>query len=382
MDKELLKAAADKFGTPIYVYDLLKVFSQIERVRSVFEGVDHSIAFAMKANFNLDILRALNNMDLMIDCVSFGEYLQARKAGFSPSKAIINGNCKKQSDLKQYVCDGVFAINLDSYEELLRLEKIADRTVRVCIRVNPDVDARTDPHIATGLREHQFGVDYETATRMIERIRKNKLVELIGLHCHIGSQIVEIEPYQEALLSLRDFIDKTGLDIQVLNLGGGWGIDYGDGRSLDLEEYKQKIVPTLKDLSAKIIVELGRFIVGAAGYLVTKVEYVKKTRKKIFVIVDTGMTHLIRPALYDAKHRIIPLYDTSDRERNIVDVVGPACESSDVIRKAIEMPIPKEGDLLAIGETGAYGYSMASDYNLIPKPLEIIWDGQEFFRSS
>ncbi|WP_041446461.1 diaminopimelate decarboxylase [Pseudothermotoga thermarum] len=382
MEKEVLKQAAEKFGTPIYVYSLPKILSQIELVKSTLEGVNYSLAFAMKANFNQDLLKLFHSLGLMIDCVSIGEYLRARKVGFSPSKIIVNGNCKKREELKLYVDEGIFSINLDSYEELIRLEALANKPVNVCIRVNPDVDAKTDPHIATGLKEHQFGVDYDTAARMIERISKNGNIKLIGLHCHIGSQIVEVEPYEEALNSLKDFVRQMNLNIQVLNIGGGWGIDYGDGKSLNLKDYKKRIVPLLKDFNVKIVLELGRFIVGPAGYLVARVEYVKKTNSKIFVIVDTGMTHLIRPALYGAKHRIIPLYDTLDREETVADVVGPACESSDVIRKTITLPLPREGDLIAIGETGAYGYAMASDYNLIPKPLEIIWDGKMLFRSS
>ncbi len=381
MNKDFLIKAAEKFGTPIYLYDLPMILERIDSVKNVFEDLDFSLAFAMKANFNRDILRTFNNIGLMIDCVSLGEYLQARKVGFSPNKAIINGNCKKYKDLRQYIDDEVFSINLDSFEELLRLEKLTNKPTRVCIRVNPDIDPKTHPRISTGLKEKQFGVDYDTAAAMIEKIAHNSKIKLIGLHCHIGSQITNVEPYEEAIISIRQFVDRMKLKLEVLNIGGGWGIDYGDGSFLDLQKYKQKVVPLLKDFNCRIILELGRFVVAPAGYLVTKVEYVKKTKYKTFVVVDTGMTHLIRPAMYDAKHRIIFLYDSSNRDRITADIVGPACESSDVIRNAIEMPIPVEGELLAICDVGAYGYSMASDYNLIPKPIEVIWDGEEFFRS-
>jgi diaminopimelate decarboxylase len=382
LQTDLLKQAADIYGTPLYVYDLPFIIKRITSLKDLFFDLDFRIAYAMKANFNRDLLKTLNNFGLMIDVVSYGEYLHARSIGFAPDRIIVNGNCKKVDQLKTYVNNGVFSINLDSYEELLRLEKIIDSQTNISIRVNPDVDAKTHPHISTGLKENKFGVDFDTAAAMIRRIEKNKYLKLIGFHCHIGSQITEIQPYLEAITSLIDFIEKTGIEIEILNLGGGWGIDYGDGKFLDLNEYRNKILPLLKKTMKTVIFELGRWITAPAGYLISKVEYVKKTRYKIFVVVDTGMTHLIRPALYGAKHKIIPLYPSNDRKMIVADIVGPACESSDVLRKEYKLPEPAEGELITICDVGAYGFAMASEYNLIPKPIEVIWDGEKFIKSS
>ncbi|WP_041081047.1 diaminopimelate decarboxylase [Thermotoga profunda] len=382
MDSQILVKAAESFGTPIYVYDLPFIHHRLSILKEMFKDFDFRLAYAVKANFNKDILSVLEKKNIMVDVVSFGEYKQVRSVGFTPDRIIVNGNCKKREELQQYVNDGVFSINLDSYEELLRLEKILSKPTRVSIRVNPDVDAKTHRHIATGLKENKFGVDFDTATKMIERIKSNKMLDLIGLHCHIGSQITEVEPYLEAVVSIKYFAKSMDLELSVLNLGGGWGIDYGNGKVLDLEEYKKKIFPLLKEFGSTIVLELGRWIVAPSAYLVAKVEYIKRTSSKIFIMLDTGMTHLIRPALYGAKHRIIPLYDVKNRKKIKADVVGPICESADTFRKSYTMAEPKEGEFVAICDVGAYGYAMASDYNLIPKPKEIIWDGEKLSISS
>lgn len=307
MDSHRLVEAAQSFGTPIYVYDLPFIHQRLSLLQDIFKDFDFRLAYAVKANFNKDILSVLERAKTMVDVVSFGEYKQVRLVGFTPDRIIVNGNCKKKEELEQYVSDGVFSINLDSYEELLRLEKVLSKPVRVSIRVNPDVDAKTHHHIATGLKENKFGVDFDTAAKMIERIKSNEMLDFIGLHCHIGSQITEVEPYLEAIVSIKYFARSMNLKLRVLNLGGGWGIDYGNGKVLNLEEYRKKIFPVLKEFDSTIILELGRWIVAPSAYLVARVEYVKRTSSKIFVMIDTGMTHLIRPALYGAKHRVVPL---------------------------------------------------------------------------
>ncbi len=382
MDPHTLVEAAESFGTPIYVYDLPFIHQRLSLLKEMFKDFDFRLAYAVKANFNKDILSILEKENTMVDVVSFGEYKQVRLVGFTPDRIIVNGNCKRKEELEQYVKDGVFSINLDSYEELLRLEKVLSKPIRVSIRVNPDVDAKTHHHIATGLKENKFGVDFDTAAKMIERINTNKMFDFIGLHCHIGSQITEVEPYLEAVVSIKYFAKSMNLKLKVLNLGGGWGIDYGNGKVLDLGDYKQKIFPILKEFDSTIILELGRWIVAPSAYLVARVEYVKRTSSKIFIMLDTGMTHLIRPALYGAKHKIIPLYETKNRKKIKADIVGPICESADTFRKSYTMAEPQEGEYVAICDVGAYGYAMASDYNLIPKPKEIIWNGKELLRSS
>jgi len=382
IDSSILLSAAELFGTPFYFYDLDFIRDRVRKVYDFFKQFDFHLAYAVKANFNLDILSMLNELGTMVDVVSFGEYERVKKAGFTPDRIVVNGNCKSAGELKKYVEDSVYCINLDSLEELLRLESVADRPVRVAIRVNPDVDPKTHHHIATGLKENKFGVDYETAERMIQIISSSRFVRLVGLHCHIGSQIVEVDPYRQAFESMRSFASKLNFQLELVNLGGGWGIDYGDGRQLDLEEYRKIIFPILKGFNCRIILELGRWIVAPAGYLISKVEYVKRTKNKNFVVIDAGMSHLIRPALYGAKHRIEPLYEQKDRPTIVADVVGPVCESADTFAKSLEMAQPKESELLVIRDVGAYGYAMSSHYNLLRRAPEILYSKETGFRVS
>ena len=382
IDSSILLSAAEVFGTPFYFYDLDFIRDRVRKVYDFFKQFDFHLAYAVKANFNFEILSMLNELGTMVDVVSFGEYERVRKAGFTPERIVVNGNCKSVGELKKYVEDSVYCINLDSLEELLRLESIVDRPVRVAIRVNPDVDPKTHHHIATGLKENKFGVDYETAERMIQIISRSRFVRLVGLHCHIGSQIVEVDPYRQAFESMRDFASRLNLQLELVNLGGGWGIDYGDGKLLDLEEYRRKVFPILEDFNCRIVLELGRWIVGPAGYLISKVEYVKKTKNKNFIVIDAGMSHLIRPALYGAKHRIEPLYEQKDRPTIVADVVGPVCESADTFAKNLELPEPQEGELLIIRDVGAYGYVMSSHYNLLRRAPEILYSKETGFRVS
>lgn len=382
VDPSILLSAAETFGTPFYFYDLDFIRDRVRKVYDFFSQFDFQLAYAVKANFNIDILSMLNELGTMVDVVSFGEYERVRKAGFTPDRIVVNGNCKSAGELKHYVEDGVFCINLDSLEELLRLRSVADRPVRVAIRVNPDVDPKTHHHIATGLKENKFGVDYETAEAMVRIISESKFIRLVGLHCHIGSQIVEVGPYREAFESMKSFASKLGLHLELVNLGGGWGIDYGDGRQLDLEDYRKTIFPILEDFNCKILLELGRWIVGPAGYLVSKVEYVKKTKNKTFVMIDAGMSHLIRPALYGARHRIEPLYSSNGRPTIVADVVGPVCESADTFARGLALPQPEEGEYVVIRDVGAYGYAMSSHYNLLRKAAEVLYCSESGFRLS
>ncbi|KAF2958684.1 diaminopimelate decarboxylase [Thermotoga sp. Ku-13t] len=382
VDPSILLSAAEIFGTPFYLYDLDFIRDRVRRLYDFFSQFDFQLAYAVKANFNIDILSMLNELGTMVDVVSFGEYGRVRKAGFTPDRIVVNGNCKSASELKHYVEDGVFCINLDSLEELLRLQSVVDRPVRVAIRVNPDVDPKTHHHIATGLKENKFGVDYETAETMVRIISKSKFIQLVGLHCHIGSQIVEVGPYKEAFESMKSFASKLDLDLELVNLGGGWGINYGDGRELDLEEYRKTIFPILESFNCKILLELGRWIVGPAGYLVSKVEYVKKTKNKTLIVIDAGMSHLIRPALYGARHRIEPLYSSNGRATIVADVVGPVCESADTFAKGLTLPQPQEGEYVVIRDVGAYGYVMSSHYNLLRRAPEVLYCSESGFRLS
>lgn len=382
VDPSILLSATETFGTPFYLYDLDFIRDRVRKVYDFFSQFDFQLAYAVKANFNIDILSMLNELGTMVDVVSFGEYARVRKAGFTPDRIVVNGNSKSTGELKHYVEDGVFCINLDSFEELLRLRSVADRPVRVAIRVNPNVDPKTHQHIATGLRENKFGVDYETAEAMVRIISESKFIRLVGLHCHIGSQIVEVGPYREAFESMKSFASKLGLNLELVNLGGGWGIDYGDGRQLDLEEYRKTIFPILERFNCKILLELGRWVVGPAGYLVSKVEYVKRANNKTFVVIDAGMSHLIRPALYGARHRIEPLYSPNGRPTIVADIVGPVCESADTFAKGLALPQPEEGEYVVIRDVGAYGYAMSSHYNLLRKALEILYCNESGFRLS
>jgi diaminopimelate decarboxylase len=347
---------ANEFGTPLYVYDAQKIRKRIAKAKKVFEGLDAEIVFALKANNNPSLLKIMAEEEIGADVVSRGELLASKMAGMK--RILWNGNGKTHEDIVHFTNQGLDIVCVDSLQELPLWDGI---DVIKLLRVNPDVDAKTHPHISTGLRAHKFGVPIEKIEAVADRID--------GLHLHIGSQITDVEPFLDAYSKALECAKKFGF--KYIDLGGGWGIDY-EGEELDIEKLQKGIGNLFSDFEGKLIAELGRYIIGPAGYLVTTVVSVKPS-EKIFVVTDAGMNALIRPVLYDAHHRIQVLSGTG--KSVTADVVGPLCESGDILARSrkIELPIP--GTAIVFENAGAYGFSMANNYNGMPLPAEVLVDG-------
>jgi len=371
-----VKELIERYGSPIYVYSKNKMLERISVIKDTFEGLDYSIGHACKSNNNIHLLKILNDNGFGMDVVTMGEYLCARAAGVRRSKIVVNGNGKSPEEIDFFLKEKVGFYNIDSEQELEYIydkyngEEFKDTVFS--IRVNPDVDAKTHPYISTGLKKNKFGIDMKTA----EKILKEKKINIRGIHTHIGSSIDTVIPYEKAYSILCELIEKYPY-IEYVNLGGGWGIDYKkDGSEFNLEEYKEKVIPLLKKLNKKYLLEIGRFVMGPSALILTKVLYYKKTPFKRFIVVDTNMANFIRPALYQGEHLTLPLINEK-REEFIADVVGGLCESGDIIALDRNLPEMKAGEYLAVCDTGAYGYSMASNYNSVFKPAEILVDGSE-----
>ncbi|WP_334103190.1 diaminopimelate decarboxylase [Mesotoga prima] len=349
---------ANEFGTPLYVYDSEKIRKRIKKAKTVFEGLDAEIVFALKANNNPALLKIMAEEEIGADVVSRGELLASKMAGMN--RILWNGNGKTHEDIRHFVNQGLNIVCIDSLQELPLWDGV---NVIKLLRVNPDVDARTHPHISTGLRAHKFGVPIEKVSEVADRID--------GIHLHIGSQITDVEPFFDAYSKALDCAKQYGF--KYIDLGGGWGIDY-EGRELDIESLQKGISEIFAGFDGKLIAELGRFIIGPAGYLVTKVVSVKPS-EKIFIVTDAGMNALIRPVLYDAHHRIQVLAST--KKTVTADVVGPLCESGDILARGRKLEVPIPGTAIVLENAGAYGFSMANNYNGMPFPAEVLVDGEE-----
>lgn len=349
---------ANEFGTPLYVYDAEKIRKRIKKAKTVFEGLDAEIVFALKANNNPALLRIMAEEEIGADVVSRGELLASKMAGMK--RILWNGNGKTHEDITHFVNQGLDIVSIDSFQELPLWDGV---NVIKLLRVNPDVDARTHPHISTGLRAHKFGVPIEKVLEVADRID--------GIHLHIGSQITDVEPFFDAYSKALECSKQFGF--KYIDLGGGWGIDY-EGRELNIERLQKGISEIFAGFDGKLIAELGRFVIGPAGYLVTKVVSVKPS-EKIFIVTDAGMNDLIRPVLYDAHHRIQVL--SSTKKTVTADVVGPLCESGDILARGRKLEVPIPGTAIVFENAGAYGFSMANNYNGMPFPAEVLVDGEE-----
>ncbi len=370
--EKIFKTAVEKFKTPLYFYDLTNIHSKIIKIKENINQIDNKIFFAFKANSNLFILKYLKRFGLGADVVSVNEYKLARLAGFEPKNIVVNGNGKTADELEFYSKEKVGCINVDSEQEILKMSKIK---ANIALRINPDVDPKTHPHISTGLKQNKFGMDFKTVSKVIKNLPKN--LNLVGLHFHIGSQITDVNPYVQAVSSLNSFIQNEKLNLKFLNVGGGWGIDYkNNGDKLDLKKYQKEVLPILKSLDLKIYFEFGRYIIAKSGYLLTSVVEIKKTPYKNFIVVDASMNDLIRPSLYGAYHNIEFL---STNGKIKADIVGRACESADVLGKDRIVKEPKINDIGVIKDVGAYGYCMSSNYNLSLRPSEVVYDGKDIF---
>lgn len=382
---------AREVRTPAYIYSRATLLDHFEKLTKAFAPLDPLICYSVKANSNLSILRLMKERGSGFDVVSGGELFRTMKIEADPMKVVFAGVGKTDEEIRYALRKQIFCFNVESRPELQRIHALAREMglkARVTIRVNPDVDPHTHRYIATGKKETKFGIDFIQAAATLDGIEQLDAVELLGLHMHIGSQITEIEPYRQATEKLVDFADAQrakGRAIQVLNIGGGFGIYYKERTAKPADEIAAVIVPPIQKRGYKLLLEPGRFVVGNAGILVTKVLFVKESGEKRFVICDAGMNDLIRPSLYGSYHRIWPVEAAAAEEApgappysGEADIVGPICESGDFFAKDRPFPAVKAGDLVAIFSAGAYGMSMASNYNSHPRPAEILVDGKGF----
>jgi diaminopimelate decarboxylase len=370
-------------GTPLYVYSAATVVSRYRAIDDAFAAYPHAMHYALKANSTLAIVRLLRSLGSKVDANSGGEIDVALRAGFIPPEIVFTGVGKTRAELAQAIDLGVKTINAESEGELERIDAIArerQTRARVAIRVNPDIDARSHPHISTGLKTNKFGVSIDEARDLCLRMRDRPGIEIVGLHTHVGSQIMDLEPLRRAacaIVELANGLVGEGLPIEHLDLGGGLGISYDGTVAPTAQEHAEAVLPIVRGSGLSIILEPGRSIVGPAGALLTRVVDVKvQPGGKLFVILDAGMTELIRPMLYNAYHRIEPV-DTREGPEMLSDIVGPLCESSDTLGKDRRLPRPEVGDLFAVLDAGAYGSVMASNYNRRTLPPEVmVQDGR------
>ncbi|MCT7404995.1 diaminopimelate decarboxylase [Aliarcobacter cryaerophilus] len=366
---------ANKYQTPYYVYDFDYITKQYGELKSAFRARKSLIAYAVKANSNLSVIKHLANLGAGADCVSIGEVKRALKVGIPSYKIIFSGVGKRDDEIKQALEFDILMINVESEAELNRVEEIAKnlgKVARISIRLNPNIDPKTHPYISTGLHENKFGVDIDTAKRMYIKCKNSESLEPTGIHCHIGSQLTQLQPIKDAVKIVADLVRNLKaikIELSFFNVGGGLGIVYKDEKLIDTYEYAQSILDTMFGLDLTVICEPGRSIVGNSGVFVTKVLYEKVNGNKRFIIVDGAMNDLIRPALYNAYHKSEVLND--NKEFSDCNLVGPVCESGDFFAKNIELPKTEPNDLVAIYSAGAYGFTMASNYNTRERVAEI-----------
>ncbi|WP_104719388.1 diaminopimelate decarboxylase [Helicobacter pullorum] len=367
---------AKEYQTPIFAYDFDKIEEYYHQFKSAFSGRKTLICYALKANSNLSVVKKLASLESGADCVSLGEIKRAILAGIPPYKIIYSGVGKQEEEIKEAIKLGILFINIESKAELFKVESIAkslNTKARISIRVNPDIDPQTHPYISTGLKENKFGIEIQEAKSLYLHAHKSEFLEPIGIHFHIGSQLTKLQPIYESAQKIAKLVHSLlalKIDIKFFDIGGGLGITYSDETTINPYDYAQSILECLRGLDLTIICEPGRFIIGNTGVFLIKVLYEKISQNKRFVIVDGAMNDLIRPSLYNAYHQIIPLTQ-SQGEKSPADIVGPICESGDYLGKNIELPPLKEGDILAILSSGAYGFSMSSNYNTRPRCAEV-----------
>ena len=372
-----LSEIAEIIGTPVYVYSHGALERAYKELEEAFSGLDHLVCYAVKANSNLAILRALASFGAGADVVSGGELYRTMRAGFDPKKVVFAGVGKTEEELVAGLGERILLFNVESASELEHLERFAARhgkRARVALRVNPDVEPETHAHISTGHGESKFGIPMDEALALAERIKEHRSVDLLGVHQHIGSQITKLAPYTESVEKSAQLVEELkvrGFDIKYFNIGGGLGIRYKDEEAPTPKELVDAIRPTLEATGARILCEMGRYVAGNAGVLLTRVIYRKKSANKSFLVTDAGMNDLLRPSLYGAYHEVRSVTDGA-AAMVPTDLVGPVCESGDYLARDRDLPDAAEGDLLALMSAGAYGFSMASNYNSRPRPAEVL----------
>lgn len=372
------------YGTPCYVYSRATMERHWHAFHDALAGHPHLICYAVKANSNLAVLNVFAHLDSGFDIVSGGELERVLRAGGDPTKVVFSGVGKRADEVRRALEVGIRCFNVESEAELERLNQVAGEmnlSAPVALRVNPDVDAETHPYIATGLKENKFGIDIEQAPVTYTRATELAHIEVVGVDCHIGSQLTRLAPFVDALrriLALADALWEQGIAIRHLDLGGGLGIAYRDEIPPLPSDYAHAIFAALEGSDYELILEPGRAIMGNAGILVTRVEYLKHTAHKNFAVVDAAMNDLMRPALYGAWQEIVAVRPRSDATHVDYDIVGPVCETGDFLGKDRSLRL-KADDLLAVRSAGAYGFSMASNYNTRPRPAEVMVDGDKFY---
>ncbi|ARS47140.1 diaminopimelate decarboxylase [Ectopseudomonas mendocina DLHK] len=378
-----LSALAQRFGTPTYVYSRAHIEAQYRAYADALAGMPHLVCFAVKANSNLGVLNVLARLGAGFDIVSSGELERVLAAGGEPSRIVFSGVGKSRDDMRRALEVGVHCFNVESSVELERLQKVAAELglkAPVSLRVNPDVDAGTHPYISTGLKENKFGIDIEQAEAVYARAAELPNLEVVGVDCHIGSQLTTLEPFLDALdrlLLLVDRLAARGIHIRHLDLGGGLGVQYRDEQPPLAGDYIAAVRKRLAGRDLALVFEPGRFIVANAGVLLTQVEYLKHTEHKDFAIIDAAMNDLIRPALYQAWMDVSPV-QPRDGEARHYDLVGPICETGDFLAKDRQLVL-EEGDLLAVRSAGAYGFVMSSNYNTRGRAAEVLVDGEQAY---
>jgi diaminopimelate decarboxylase len=381
-DVPVQKIAAD-IGTPFYLYSHATLTRHFKAFNEAFEGIDRLVCFSAKANTNLAILKLFATLGCGLDIVSGGELYRGIQAGFAPNRIVYSGVGKRIDEIDYALKSEIMMFNMESFDELKLINQRAGKLKKkaaVAIRVNPDVDPKTHPYISTGLKKNKFGIDIETAIEGYQLAGSLEHVEVVGIDCHIGSQITETGPFEDALQSIKTLLNhlkaELGMHIKYIDMGGGLGITYGDETPPSLKEYAKGFLTHLAGMDLKLILEPGRVLVGNAGILITRVLYKKPGSAKDFIIVDAGMNDLLRPTLYNAFHAIEPVV-RSEAPLNVADVVGPICESGDFLAVDRNFADVDGGDLLAVMSTGAYGFVMSSNYCSRPRVAEVmVKDGQ------
>ncbi len=379
-----IKKIAKEVGTPTYIYSHGALTHHFEEYKKALKKIDHLICYSMKCNSNLSILRSFLNLGSGIDIVSQGELFRALKAGADPKKIVFSGVGKTDEEMAYALKKKILMFNVESEQELIALDRVARKMKRkapVAIRVNPDIDPKTHPYITTGMKKSKFGIQYEDAFRVYGKAASLKGIKIIGIDCHIGSQLTDVSPFVDALrrvLQLIDRLNRMDISIQYLDLGGGLGIRYQKESPPSPQKYINTLLKELKGRNLTLVFEPGRSLMGNAGILVTQLLYTKNRDNKSFQIVDAAMNDLIRPAFYNSYHEILPVHK-KPRAKQTVDVVGPICETGDFLATSRSLPRMEPGELLAVMSAGAYGFTMASHYNTRPKACEVLVKGKHFY---
>ncbi|MDD2449239.1 MAG: diaminopimelate decarboxylase [Sulfurimonas sp.] len=373
---------AKKYKTPLYVYNLDNMSQRYEELKEAFKGRKSILAYAVKANSNLSVVKHFGDLGSGADCVSIGEVRRALLAGIPHYKVIFSGVGKSDDEIHEAILSDILYINVESEAELLRVEQIAKelgKISRISVRVNPNIDPKTHPYISTGLHDNKFGVDINSAKRMYILAKNSASLDPVGIHFHIGSQLTHLEPIYESAVIVADMVrslEAIDIELKFFDIGGGLGVTYDAEVTIKPYDYAQAILGAIKGLDLTIICEPGRFLTANAGYFLTKVLYEKQNGDKKFVVVDGAMNDLLRPSLYNAYHKIEALVDDKSKTK-VVDIVGPVCESGDFFAKNYELPEVKRNDLLVIHSAGAYGFGMGSNYNTRGRSAEVAVKGGE-----